>query len=511
MKKILTLVSIIFIVIGIAYSQSIETPVPQMDEAVGNLAKDIHAKLIEAGAAKVVIGQYTFADNIPTFSNYWINQLILELTNMSGRNYTIVAGGAVDADWTISGEIIQIADVIRVYSRLTRLSDHAIEGSYISNFQRNEYISDMISSGTGGSSSSGTIDIHEPDSWENPVNYTLGTASANAMLMNRSLTEGDEDFFLLVPDRDGRLTAETTGSIDTYMFLYNYDTEEELAYNDDGGQGTNARITYNVLEGTRYLIIVQGYSSSTNGPYAFRAFLTVREGAGSWNNPVAYEIGLGEQNAAVLNRSMEEGDADHFLLIPDMDGLLIMETTGRLDTYLELFDADTRELLEEDDDGGTNYNARIRYNVNSSSRYIAVVRGYRDGERGTFGFRAYFAESRLMEPDEYEPNDEPSLATPFEIGTSQEHTFHTANDVDWIRFNVTTAGRYTINTRGVNNNRLDTYIELFNSNLNLIAEDDDGGTLLSSRLSLNLSAGTYYLKIWCLDDEPDQPYTLTIE
>jgi hypothetical protein len=83
--------------------------------------------------------------------------------------------------------------------------------------------------------------------------------------------------------------------------------------------------------------------------------------------------------------------------------------------------------------------------------------------------------------------------------------------VDWVQFRVTRQGRYVIQAAGINNRRLYTYIELFDNNLNLIDEDDDGGEGLSARLSVNLNPGVYYLKVWCLDDEPDQGYTLRID
>jgi hypothetical protein len=507
MNKNLVFILAFFVSAGVLFAQNTANPVLQMDEAVKNLAGEIHAKLVEKRAERVVIGQFTFQDSIPPFSSYWVNQLISELTNMPRRNYVVLSGNAPDAQWTIVGEIVQVADIIRVYSRLIRLADRAIEGSFFSNFQRSEHINALISHGGGGSSSAGS-DPWEPDSWDSPVTFTIGT-SPSIPVMNRTLTEGDEDFFLLIPDRDGRLTMETTGNIDTFMHFYNYDTGDELAIDDDSGQGLNARISFNVRAGTRYLAVVRGFSSSTTGPYGFRAFLVVREGMSSFENPISYEIGLNENNVTTVNRTLQRGDEDYFLLIPTRDGRLTIETTGRIDTYMELYDAD-RELLDENDDGGHNLNARIRYNVVAGNRYIALVRGFNQNISGSYGFRAFFPGQGLLPPDEYEPDDEPSQARPIQIGETQTRTFHSGDDVDWVRFEITRPGRYVINARGVNNNRLDTYIELYDSNLNLIAEDDDGGDALSSRLSLNLAAGTYFLKIWCLDEEPDQAYTVNI-
>jgi hypothetical protein len=34
---------------------------------------------------------------------------------------------------------------------------------------------------------------------------------------------------------------------------------------------------------------------------------------------------------------------------------------------------------------------------------------------------------------------------------------------------------------------------------------------MDARLSVQLQPGTYYVKVHCLNDEPDQPYTLRID
>jgi len=511
MKRLSFLIFILLVIIGAAYSQDADSGVMRFDEAVSYLAGEIHSKLISERANSIFIGQFTFQSNVPTFISYWINQLTDELVNTRGRNYRLLSGSAQGVEWSISGEIVQIADIIRVYTRLTRVSDRAIEGSFTSSFHRDANISSMLYSGNdiaaAGSAVSGT-DPWEWDDWDSPVFYEIGT-DANVTVMNRALTEEDEDFFLITPSVSGRLTAETTGNIDTYITLYDYASGDELAANDDGGANTNARITYNVQAGTSYLIIVCGYDQSTAGAYGFRAYISAREGATSFINPISYEIGEGEEEAASVTRTLQQGDEDFFLLLPGRDGRLTIETTGRTDTFMELFDSD-KELLDRNDDGGTNNNARLRYNVRAGNRYVVAVRGYSQYTTGSYAFRAYFPGSVLLPPDEYEPDNEPSSAGLYVINTTQTRTFHSANDVDWAQFQITLAGRYIINTRGVNSSRLDTYIELFDSNMNPIAEDDDGGDSLSSQLSVNLTIGSYFLKVWCLDEEPDQAYTINI-
>jgi hypothetical protein len=229
----------------------------------------------------------------------------------------------------------------------------------------------------------------------------------------------------------------------------------------------------------------------------------------SFENPLAVEIAE-DSGGPVINRTIHtENDGDFFLLTPDRDGRLVMETTGdNMDTIMELYDAASQRELASDDDGGSGSNARIRHRVRAGERYIAKVRGY-GSATGRYGFHAWISET--ISADEYEDDDSMDSAKEISIGTSQQHTFTTGTDVDWVTFRIDRAGRYPIRARGVNSTQLDTYIELYDRDLNLIDENDDGGENYDSRLSVNLQAGTYYLKVECLSDEPEEPYTIRVD
>jgi hypothetical protein len=226
--------------------------------------------------------------------------------------------------------------------------------------------------------------------------------------------------------------------------------------------------------------------------------------------PLAVDIAADDNGPRISRTIHTENDEDFFLLAPDKEGALIMETLGDMDTYMELYDADTGEKLNDDDDGGSDTNARIRHSVRSGGRYIAKIRGY-GGETGTYRFHAWLIEPVRMTPDEYEDDNDFDSAQEIRLGTPQQHTFTTGNDIDWVKFQISRSGRYTIRTRGVNSAELDTYIELYDDDRGSIADDDDGGEDYDSRLSLRLQAGTYYLKVECLNDEPDQPYRISVD
>jgi hypothetical protein len=383
----------VFFTLSVIYGQDSGAVILRLDNAVKSLALELNGKLASERGGKVAVTQFAYKNSIPQFSSYWATQLVEELINIPNRSFILLSGES--ADLIVSGEIIEMARVVRVYTRLIRSSDRSVVANFHSDLESDSFISEMLLDGGGhsGGSPSTYRDMYEPDSFDNP------------------------------------LPAEVSSNSD----------------------------------------------------------------------------------APVINRTIHgSGDEDFFLLVPGSDGSLIMETTGNTDTVMEFFEAGSRSSLAENDDGGSDGNSRIRYTVRAGSRYIAKVRGY-SGEEGSYGFRVYIIEQVRILPDEFENDDSFSSAKEIQTGTPQRHTFTSGDDIDWVKFTVNQPGRYLMRARGINSNRLDTYIELYDSNRNAIDDDDDGGEDMDSRLSVRLERGTYYLKVECLDNEPDQPYTISIE
>ena len=274
MKRVLFSILVFCIAVGVIYSQSqVEhTGLSAMDAAVKGLASELNKKITEEKAGAIALGEFSYEGSIPPFGQYWANQLIEELINQKG-SFSVLSGGASGAGWQITGEIVGLTDTIRVYTRLVRSSDRNVRAAFHSDFERDEYISQMLPSGDGRRRSAVVpMDAWEPDSWDNPVPYEIGSDD-NSTFMQRTIhNDSDEDFFLLLPEKSGRLVMETSGSVDTYMELYNAESREMLDEDDDGGSGYNARIRYDVITGRRYIVKVRGYGGDDTGPYGFRAY-----------------------------------------------------------------------------------------------------------------------------------------------------------------------------------------------------------------------------------------------
>ena len=285
MKKHLSAALILFFVLGTVYAQNAGSPVSRMDAMIKGIAGDINRKLSSERAVKIAIGQFTLQNSISSLSSYWSSHLTEELTNIPDRSFIVLSGGPAGADWTVSGEIIEVAGIIRIYTRIIRSSDRSIAASFHSDFELDEYLDGMLSSGNSGTgrSSYTPMDSWEPDSWDDPVPVTITTVDAvteTIPSISRSFHNNDDkDFFILLPDRDGCLTMETTGSLDTLMELYDADTRESLASDDDSGSSYNARINYNVQAGKRYIVKLEEYDGGT-GYYSFRAYFCNRTNDG---------------------------------------------------------------------------------------------------------------------------------------------------------------------------------------------------------------------------------------
>lgn len=70
-------------------------------------------------------------------------------------------------------------------------------------------------------------------------------------------------YYYFVPLVSGRIATYSSGSLDTYGYLYQNGTQ--LSSDDDSGTNDNFSITYNVTAGLLYAVSVKGYNSNASG------------------------------------------------------------------------------------------------------------------------------------------------------------------------------------------------------------------------------------------------------
>ena len=175
---------------------------------------------------------------------------------------------------------------------------------------------------------------------------------------------------------------------------------------------------------------------------------------------------------------------------PAVTGFLIIETTGEVDTFLEIFDAQ-RNFLMEDDDGGDGGNARIEMYSPANRTYLIKLRGYSSSDTGPYRISA----SVLPIP----------AATELRFGTTPQTRTLFSGDNHWYSVRTTGAGIVTVETLG----SIDTYMYLYDSSYKLIDSDDDSGEGANAKIEIFVEPNqTYYFRIRGYDSEENGSYRI---
>lgn len=151
----------------------------------------------------------------------------------------------------------------------------------------------------------------------------------------------------------------------------------QQAYNDDGGDGLNARLVFTAPQAGEYLIRATSYSGSADGQYR----LSLEQGPPA---PTASPIAVGDDTRGRLNSDSATSDSGAKADLYRFSGragqrLAITMKADGFDTFLELFDAN-RNSLGTDDDSAGDLNSRLTYTLTEDGDYLIEARAFSSGE-----------------------------------------------------------------------------------------------------------------------------------
>ena len=309
----------------------------------------------------------------------------------------------------------------------------------------------------------------------------VGVPSSTA---GRLEATGDIDYFRLVLDRPGTLSAYTTGTTNTQGELSG-DDGSVLGTDDDGGTGPNFRIDTDVTAGM-YLVRVRGSGRAT-GAYT----LHVAFEAGDIE--VADDHGDTPDRASVVavpsstaGRLGSADDADYFRIELNRAGTLRAYTTGSTNTSGKLTSADG-SVSERNDDSGEGTNFRFVEDV-SAGTYFVRVTGSRDAT-GTYTLHVALETDEVGVADDH--GDTADAATAVRVPSSTSGRLETSGDEDYFRIVLDEPGSLTVRTTGSTN----TSGELTRENGTQVDDDEDSGDGSNFRIVEDVPAGTYYIRV----------------
>jgi len=148
---------------------------------------------------------------------------------------------------------------------------------------------------------------------------------------------------------------------------------------------------------------------------------------------------------------------------------LLVETLGSTDTYLEIYDS-RLNLLFEDDDSGEDTNASIELLAERGASYLVKLRGYGNSS-GPF---------RIL--TDYVP-----IIAELNAGSVLSGDL-SADQRQFYKVQSARAGLFTVETSG----NTDTLLEVYDSQLEIIASDDDSGEDYNARIVFYAEANQIY-------------------
>ncbi len=261
---------------------------------------------------------------------------------------------------------------------------------------------------------------------------------------------------------------------------------EPLASDDDGGDGTDARLRFRVPDSGTYLLLAHSFGSGETGRYT----LSLAE-LEAPPPPTPTSVSLGETRTGNLSDGssihLTDGDwmVPHDLYTIELDGgqtILVTMDSDDLDSYLEFGPFENGEMtyiLDYNDDGGEGYNARLVAHVERSGTYAIRARSFGEDASGRY----------VMSVQEYVPT--PILSQAIEFG--QPATGHLSLD-DATLMRGTPGQEWTFQGSGGQ----DVYIRL---------RSDD----FDAFLILGYYDGGQFVELAANDDAPDDGTNSLIE
>ncbi len=184
---------------------------------------------------------------------------------------------------------------------------------------------------------------------------------------NNITVAGEEDIYRFVVDNFGSHIIETSGPSDTTLTLFGpNNSNDQIAFNDDGGDNFNSKITQNLSAGT-YYARVKLYDVNRTGEYSIQVTTT-------GNEPQIPELTINDNPVNAAISVANESDLYRFQVTDA--GLYTIETSGAIDTFLSLHGPNTQSVvIATDDDSASSLNSRINANL-IPGEYFARVRHY---------------------------------------------------------------------------------------------------------------------------------------
>lgn len=304
---------------------------------------------------------------------------------------------------------------------------------------------------------------------------------------------GDRDVFRIEATENGQLRVRqsaTPGSpLDTFVRVL--DSEGRvIAQNDDDAVSLNSLVQFPVTAGT-VLFVEAGAFGDSVGTYRVEIDLVSVVADDFPNGLPGAPLPLDRMGRAQRPGEIEfSGDRDVFRVTAGETGLLEIRqraTPGsNLDSFLRVLDEDGDELAVNDDDG-VSLNSFLQIPV-VRDQVLFIEAGAFGPGRGRYELIVSTGAPVLDDAGDTRATAVTLMANP-NGGVVRPGGIDRPGDRDVFRFTPTTSGFLTVRQRAGMGSFLDTFVRVLDADGQQLAENDDDGFSLNSRVTVPATAG----------------------
>jgi|CXWL01.1.fsa_nt_gi hypothetical protein len=297
------------------------------------------------------------------------------------------------------------------------------------------------------------------------------------------------------------VSAGETPLSDPILRIHGAD-EEELAMDDDGGEGFNSYLEFAPTTTGNYFIEARGFGEDATGGY------TLNAASGDIPGDATTDASLSTDGDYREGTLAPAGDRDWYRVnLAEGQGLRIGLTSAEAgdalgDPMLVFYGSDGSEL-GRDDDGGDGLNSWMEFQATAAGPYYIEARGFTDDGQGRYVLSLTAGEiGNSAEGAEYlAPN-----------GDGRTSVIGADGDADWFVVEMIEGRPYRFTVEGVEPGALaDPKLTLYDAEGREVASDDDGGTGLNSYLGFaSTSGGPYFAAVSAFNEGGTGRYLLRV-
>ncbi|MCL1809392.1 MAG: pre-peptidase C-terminal domain-containing protein [Clostridiales bacterium] len=320
----------------------------------------------------------------------------------------------------------------------------------------------------------------------------------------------DVDWFVVSFSSAGQANfwlGEIPSGCDYDLYLY-ASNGTNLLFSSLSAGNASELITYKVSANTNYYVKIVSYKGSSNSYYCFRAknYPTAADRYEP-NNTMAAATSI-SNNVTITDANIHTAsDVDYYKFTISKASNATIDLTNipsGCNYDLRLYNSTGTQISSSANSG--NNPEKITATLNAGTYYIYVCSwsGYSNSN-----YRLALATSAAATADRYEPNNTMAAATSISNNTTiTDANIHTASDVDYYKFTISTASNATIDLTNIPSG-CDYDLRLYNS-----AGTQIGISASSSnnpeKITTTLNSGTYYVYVCSWSGFSNSSYRLAL-